>query len=131
MKPVIRLGVAQIACTADKDKNLALHRAAIAQAGARGVDLEVTLRHVAMTYGMPLAMANHCGRRGALDFWGGSRIFDADGRCLALAGDGPEIIAADIALKDIGAARHRLPTMRDAAPLTVQVPLAETLRDLR
>ncbi|MGQ3027270.1 MAG: nitrilase-related carbon-nitrogen hydrolase [Ferrovibrionaceae bacterium] len=275
MKTVIRLGVAQIACTADKDQNLALHRAAIAEAGARGVDLlvfpelsltdyrtvpdmaaacmatdlvelagdvavlagfieagqpglfhnaaallrggavvgshrklnlptyggleegkhfapgrrldlvealpgwpaatlicadawnpalpwlaalkgaalmllpiasargavgdgfdnpggwEVTLRHIAMTYGMPLAMANHCGRRGTLDFWGGSRILDADGRCLALAGEGPEIIAADIALKDIGAARHRLPTMRDAAPLTVQALLAETLRNLR
>ncbi len=92
---------------------------------------DVTLRHIAMTYGLPLAMANHCGRRGDFDFWGGSRILDPFGRCLAQAGEGPEIIQADIALADIGAARHRLPTMRDAAPLTVQALLADTLRDLR
>lgn len=89
---------------------------------------DVTLRHIAMTYGMPLAMANHCGRRSDLDFWGGSRILDPYGRCVALAGEGPEIIQADIALADIGAARHRLPTMRDAAPLTVQALLADALR---
>jgi hypothetical protein len=47
-----------------------------------------------------------------------------------MAGVGPEIIQADIALADIGAARSRLPTMRDAAPLTVQALLADALKDL-
>ncbi len=92
---------------------------------------DVTLRQIALTYGLPLAMANHCGRRGDLDFWGGSRILGADGSCLAVAGEGPGIIQADIALADIAAARHRLPTMRDAAPLTVQALLSDALRDLR
>lgn len=92
---------------------------------------EVTLRHIAMTYGLPLAMANHCGRRGDLDFWGGSRILDARGRCLAQAGEGPDLIHADIAMADVSAARHLLPTMRDAAPLTVQALLADAIKDLR
>jgi predicted amidohydrolase len=48
---------------------------------------DVNLAHTALTYGLPLVMANHCGSRNGLDFWGGSRILDAFGRELARAGD--------------------------------------------
>lgn len=80
---------------------------------------DVNLRHTALTYGLPVVMANHCGTRGGLDFWGGSRILDADGRCLATAGSEPELIIADLALAHGVAARRRLPTVRDADPVLI------------
>ena len=69
-----------------------------------------------MTYGMPLVMVNHCGRRNGLDFWGGSRILDPFGRELARAGERPELIVANISLADVARARQMLPTVRDADP---------------
>jgi predicted amidohydrolase len=84
---------------------------------------EVNLRHMALTYGLPLLMANHCGVRNGLEFWGGSRILDAFGRELARAGDNPELIMAELDLADGERARARLPTMRDADPEAVRAEL--------
>lgn len=39
-----------------------------------------------MTYGVPVLMANSCALEGNSRFWGGSRILDAFGNCLAEAG---------------------------------------------
>lgn len=77
---------------------------------------DINLRHTALTYGLPVIMANHCGTRGALDFWGGSRILDADGHCLAQAGSMSELIVAELSAATGEAARRRLPTVRDADP---------------
>ena len=73
---------------------------------ARGWDINLT--HTALTYGLPTIFANHCGRRGGFDFWGGSRILDASGRELARAGAGPELIVAELDLADGQAARAGL-----------------------
>src|SRR5205823_4003977 len=43
---------------------------------------DVNLRFYALTYGLPIAMANRVGREGDLTFWGGSRIVDPFGRTL-------------------------------------------------
>lgn len=83
----------------------------------------LNLRHTALTYGMPVAMANHCGRQGGLDFWGGSAILDAFGRVVAQAGAGPELLVAALDLADTRTARERLPTVRDAAPDLVRAAL--------
>ena len=79
----------------------------------------LNLCHTALTYGLPVVMANHCGRRLGFDFWGGSRILDANGRELARAGDQPELIVADVDNGVTREARRRLPTIRDAAPAFV------------
>jgi predicted amidohydrolase len=88
---------------------------------------DLNLRHTAMTYGLPVVMANHCGRRGALSFWGGSRILDPFGRELARAGAEPGLVWADLDREDIVMARRRLPTIRDAAPDLVQEVLGRVL----
>ena len=90
---------------------------------------DVALRHTALTYGLPIVMANHCGTRGGLRFWGGSCILDAFGREIARAWAEPALIAAEIDYDDIRRARARLPTTRDANPDLVAAELARLLRD--
>jgi predicted amidohydrolase len=70
---------------------------------------------------------NHCGRRGGLNFWGGSRILDPFGRELARAGAGRDLVFADLAAADVATARHRLPTIRDADPDLVHDVLSRVL----
>jgi predicted amidohydrolase len=89
----------------------------------------VNLSHTALTYGLPLVMANHCGARSGLSFWGGSRILDAFGRERARAGEGPQVIFAEIALDDVRRARDRLPTMRNADPRGVRAELDRFLAE--
>lgn len=81
---------------------------------------DINLSHTAMTYGMPIVMVNHCGERGGLDFWGGSRIVDADGKVLARAGGRAEIVLATIDSETASRARARLPTIRDSDPALVR-----------
>ncbi len=88
---------------------------------------EVNLRHTALTFGLPVIMANHCGTRDGHRFWGGSRILDAYGQEVARAGEHPTLLTAEIRLADIERARARLPTMRDADPDLVQAELARWL----
>jgi predicted amidohydrolase len=88
---------------------------------------DINLRHTALTYGLPLVMVNHCGARGGLTFWGGSRIVDAFGRELARAGDHGEFIVADLDLAQVAVARERLPTIRDADPQLIQAELTRLL----
>jgi predicted amidohydrolase len=90
---------------------------------------DVNLAHTALTYGLPLVMANHCGSRDGLAFWGGSRVLDAFGRELARAGPGPELVVATLALDDGRRARERLPTVRDADPETVAAELQRFLTE--
>jgi predicted amidohydrolase len=88
---------------------------------------EINLAHSAMTYGLPTLFANHCGRRGGADFWGGSRILDASGYELARAGDAPELIIAELSTAAGQAARHRLPTARDSDPALVGALLSDLM----
>jgi len=88
---------------------------------------DLNLRHTAMTYGLPTIMVNHCGRRGGLNFWGGSRVLDPFGGELARAGAESGLIFADLNLSDIATARQRLPTIRDADPDLVHRVLGRVL----
>ena len=76
---------------------------------------DINLRFYALTYGMPIAMANRVGREGDLSFWGGSRIVDPFGRVLAAAeGEREQLVHARIDFADVRRARYLLPTVRDA-----------------
>jgi predicted amidohydrolase len=77
---------------------------------------DVNLRFHALTYGLPIVMANRVGSEDGLTFWGGSRILDASGNVVAsaLPGDGETLVTASVGLRDGERARTRLPTMRDA-----------------
>ncbi|HAS63145.1 MAG TPA: NAD+ synthetase [Vibrio sp.] len=77
---------------------------------------------ISMTYGVPVLMANSCALEGNSQFWGGSRILDAFGNILAEAGDGEELLVADVLFDDIVNARFQLPTIRDAnTPLVAKL----------
>jgi len=76
---------------------------------------DINLRFYALTYGLPIVMANRVGREGDLTFWGGSRVVDPFGRTLAQAtGDGEDLVRARVDFNDIRRARYLLPTVRDA-----------------
>ncbi len=76
---------------------------------------ELNLNFHALTYGLPIVMANRVGREGGLTFWGGSCVLDAHGRVVAAAADaGETLVLARIDFADVRRARYRLPTMRDA-----------------
>jgi predicted amidohydrolase len=76
---------------------------------------DINLQFYAMTYGMPVAMANRVGREGDLTFWGGSRILDPFGHTIAqAAGDGEELVVATLDYRQVRRARYLLPTVRDA-----------------
>lgn len=87
---------------------------------AVGIDFDnpggwaLTTRFYAMMYGAPLIMANRSGVERDLTFWGGSRIVDAFGCELAVAGSGEEMITADLDFGQVRKARHLLPTVRDS-----------------
>ena len=75
----------------------------------------VNLRFHALTYGLPVAMANRVGREDTLTFWGGSRIVDPFGRTLVEAeSDGEALVHARVDFDDVRRARYQLPTVRDA-----------------
>lgn len=86
---------------------------------------DVNVRFHALTYGLPIVMANRVGREGDLSFWGGSRIVDPFGRTVAQAeGDSETLVRASIAYNDVRTARYQLPTIRDANTALVQRELA-------
>lgn len=68
----------------------------------------------AMVYGVPLAMANFAGEQDGVTFWGGSRILDPYGNCLAQAGDAEELLFAELDFQAVLTARYHLPTLRDS-----------------
>ena len=71
-------------------------------------------RFYAMMYGLPVITVNRVGMEGASLFYGGSTIFDSDGRKLAEAGDDETLIVADVDYDRLREARYRLPTVRDS-----------------
>jgi predicted amidohydrolase len=89
---------------------------------------DLVLRHTALTYGVPVVFANHCGAHADGRFWGGSRIVDADGTERGRAGAEPELVVAEIDYRNVRAARTRLPTVRDADPRFVRAELERLIR---
>jgi N-carbamoylputrescine amidase len=87
---------------------------------AVGIDFDnpggwaLTMRFYAMMYGAPAIMANRTGTERDLTFWGGSRIVDAFGREVAVAGSGEELVTATLDFEEVRRARHLLPTVRDS-----------------
>lgn len=67
--------------------------------------------------GLFLLYANHSGVENGLHYVGQSCICAPYGEVLARAGDGPELIAAELDLHRVGIARQRLPFLADAAAL--------------
>lgn len=74
----------------------------------------LTMRFYSMMYGAPSIMVNRTGSEEDLTFWGGSRIVDAFGREIAVAGKEPELITAELDYDQVRKARHLLPTVRDS-----------------
>lgn len=87
---------------------------------AVGVDFDnpggwaTTMRFYSMMYGAPSIMANRTGIEKDLTFWGGSRIIDAFGKELAVAGTEEELITATLSYEQVRRARYLLPTVRDS-----------------
>lgn len=75
---------------------------------------DLAVRFYAMMYGMPVVMTNRVGIEGDHQFWGGSAIIDAHGRLIQQAGDGPELIVAELDYNQVREARFYLPTVRDS-----------------
>jgi predicted amidohydrolase len=93
---------------------------------------DLNLRFHALTYGLPIVMANRVGREDGLTFWGGSRIVDARGRVVAAAADaGETLVSARLDYADVRRARHALPTVRDANIPLVHRELARLLDGAR
>ncbi|MBK0399567.1 nitrilase [Limibaculum sp. M0105] len=74
----------------------------------------LTMRFYSMMYGAPSIMVNRTGTERDLTFWGGSRIVDAFGREVAVAGSEAELITAELDFGQVRKARHLLPTVRDS-----------------
>ena len=74
----------------------------------------LTMRFYSMMYGAPSIMVNRTGVENDLTFWGGSRIIDAFGHEVAVAGKDPELITTELDFDQVRTARHLLPTVRDS-----------------
>ncbi len=89
---------------------------------------DTNLRFYALTYGMPVVMANRVGSEGDLTFWGGSRILDPFGRSLANAGSGEELVRTELDFDAVRRARYLLPTVRDSNLPLVQREIERLLQ---
>ena len=69
----------------------------------------------ALESGIYLAYANHSGEENGLAYLGSSCIIGPDGKELARAGIGEEMIFADLSIEQVADARARLPYLRDRA----------------
>jgi predicted amidohydrolase len=67
----------------------------------------------ALENGVYLAYANHSGEEDGLRYLGGSCIIDPNGKELARAGAGEELITAELSQEVVEDARARLPYLRD------------------
>ena len=82
----------------------------------------INVSFYAMTYGLPVILANRYGPEGDHHFWGGSRIVGPRGEVLAMAEDREMLITATLSHAAIAKARLDCPTLRDAnTPLVRQL----------
>lgn len=59
-----------------------------------------TVPAMAANHGVSIAYANYCGAEGDLTYVGGSQITGPHGETLAMAGDGPALLIADLPARD-------------------------------
>ena len=90
----------------------------------------MTMRFYSMMYGAPSIMVNRTGTEKDLTFWGGSRIIDAFGREIAVAGSEPELISAELDYNLTRQARRLLPTVRDSNLALVHRETTRLIHDL-
>ena len=103
-------------------------REAVADTFDNPAGWEINTAFHALTYGMPLVMANRVGSEGDLTFWGGSRVLDAHGRVVAKAGTAETLLTARLDYDDVRTARYRLPTVRDANLRLVRAEIGRIAR---
>lgn len=90
--------------------------------------VEHTNRAYAGLFTAFVAHANRAGYEDGLNFWGGSTIFDPDGRLVLHAPYFEEcLLMAEIDLNQLHRTRARLPLLRDEKPEFVQKELARIL----
>jgi predicted amidohydrolase len=90
--------------------------------------VEHTNRAYAGLFTIFVAHVNRCGFEDGLNFWGGSTVFDPDGK-LVLQGPYFEeaFIKTEIDLNQLHRTRARLPLLRDEHPELVQRELERIL----
>lgn len=79
---------------------------------------ETVIRSHAIANGCFVAAVNRVGREDRMTFYGGSFVADPLGRILAKAGDGEQVLVADLDRGAIRAARDLLQMLRDRRPET-------------
>lgn len=103
-----------VRAAADRGAQLVLVPTALA-AGFSSVP-DVLVRARALESQVAIAYANHCGTEGGLEFCGTSLIAGAVGEVLARAGEGPEILYADVTPEGILEARKAVPYLQERSP---------------
>ena len=66
--------------------------------------------------GVYVVYANRCGAERELTYVGGSVVVAPDGEVVTAAGDGPDLLLADLAAAPVAAARERNPYLQDRRP---------------
>ncbi|WP_307429343.1 nitrilase-related carbon-nitrogen hydrolase [Pseudarthrobacter defluvii] len=77
---------------------------------------QVLIRARALESQLNVAYANHCGQEDAYIFGGGSVVAGPDGALLAAAGDGPELLFAQVGTEAVIEAREAVPYLRERRP---------------
>ena len=77
---------------------------------------QVLVRARALESQLNVAYANHCGNEDMYTFGGGSVVAGPDGALLAGAGEGPELLFAQVGAEAVAAARDGVPYLRERRP---------------
>ena len=77
---------------------------------------QLLLRARALESQLTVAYANHSGHEDGCDFLGGSVVAGPDGALLAAAGEGPELLFAEVSAEAAQAARNKVPYLRERRP---------------
>ena len=129
--PLVHLAAAQRASLMAVAVSSALE--AVGDAFDNPTGWDINLRFHALTYGLPIVMANRVGQENGLTFWGGSRIVGPDGRTIAIAGGADEpreqLVHATIDRAAVDHARSLLPTIRDADPRLLHSEFGRMVRE--
>jgi N-carbamoylputrescine amidase len=90
----------------------------------------LAMRFYSMVYGAPSIMVNRIGKEKGLTFFGGSRIVDPFGEEIAVAGDGEELITAELDFDQVRKARYQLPTVRDSNLALIHLETSRLIESL-
>lgn len=120
--------MAYLAACDDADVFIVIANSSLDGEGTNPRAWDLLLRPPALLYGCYVVFSNRVGEEEGSTYWGGSTIIAPLGYPLVTAGDGEEIVAADLDLAAIERARDELPIMRDADPEFTQRELGEVMR---